>query len=316
VFSVLAITAPIYLVAAIGYLCTRAGLFGRGDMWVFGKYVINLALPCLLFNAMSQRSVSEVLNPVFVAAYASGSVVVMLAGVAWARRFGGKRLSEAAILAMGMACPNSSFIGFPVVLQLFGPTTAGVGLALALFVENFLTIPLALAIAGSDAGDEEDGTRGRRIRAALVRSLRSVARNPLIWGIVLGFLVALAGWRLPEPVARTVNIFAAACASLSLVVIGGSLVGTRIDRLRGDVLAVAFGKLLLHPLAVLVAVLLPPTMAHELQVAVVVMSAVPMLGIYPILAQQHGHDSMAAAAHLGTTVASFLTLTSLLWVLQ
>ena len=112
------------------------------------------------------------------------------------------------------------------------------------------------------------------------------------------------------------NIFAAACASLSLFVIGGSLVGTRIDRLRGDVLAVAFGKLLVHPVAVLVAVLMLPPMAHELQVAVVLMSAVPMLGIYPILAQQHGHDSMAAAAQLGTTLASFFTLTSLLWILQ
>jgi hypothetical protein len=41
-----------------------------------------------------------------------------------------------------------------------------------------------------------------------------------------------------------------------------------------------------------------------------------MLGIYPILAQKHGHDSMAAGAQLGTTVASFFTLTALLWVLK
>ena len=62
-------------------------------------------------------------------------------------------------------------------------------------------------------------------------------------------------------------------------------------------------------------VLLLPPMQRELQVTVVVMAAVPMLGIYPILAQKHGHDSMAAAAQLGTTVASFFTLTALLWLL-
>ena len=62
-------------------------------------------------------------------------------------------------------------------------------------------------------------------------------------------------------------------------------------------------------------VLLPP-MDRDLQTAVVIMAAVPMLGIYPILAQKHGHDAMAAAAQLGTTVASFFTLTSLLWLLQ
>jgi malonate transporter len=46
------------------------------------------------------------------------------------------------------------------------------------------------------------------------------------------------------------------------------------------------------------------------------MAAVPMLGIYPILAQKHGHDAMAAAAQLGTTVASFFTLTALVWLLK
>jgi malonate transporter and related proteins len=107
VLDILAITGPIYLVAAIGWLCTRAGLFQRADMRVFGKYVVNLALPALLFNALAQRSVAEVLNPVFIAAYAIGSVAANLLGLFWARRIAGKPLSAAAIVGMGMSCPNS-----------------------------------------------------------------------------------------------------------------------------------------------------------------------------------------------------------------
>jgi predicted permease len=82
------------------------------------------------------------------------------------------------------------------------------------------------------------------------------------------------------------------------------------------VIAAGAGKLFLHPLCVLAAVLLLPPMARELQVAVVLMAAVPMLGIYPILAQKHGHDTMAAAAQMGATVASFFTLTALLWAIK
>jgi len=317
VLDVLAITGPIYFVAAAGWLCTRAGLFERADMRVFGKYVLNLALPALLFNALSQRSVAEVLNPVFVAAYAGGSLLAMAAGVFWARRIAGKRLSAAAIVGMGMSCPNSGFIGFPLVAQLFGPVNAGIALALAMVVENFLLLPLALAIADSDLGEAgTTGSRGERPRAALLQSARGVARNPMIHGIALGFLFSLFGWRLPEPVAKAVNLFAMSTAALSLMVIGGSLVGLRARGMAGDVGAIAAGKLLLHPLAVLLMVVLLPPMERELQTAVVVMAAVPMLGIYPILAQKHGHDGMAAAAQLGTTVLSFFTLTSLLWLLQ
>lgn len=310
--SVLAITGPIYAVIALGYACTRAGLFERADMRVFGKFVIHLALPALLFNALSQRSAAEVLNPVFIAAYALGSVAANLLGVLWARRVAGKPVPAAAIVGMGMSCPNSGFIGFPLVAQLFGPANAGVALALAMVVENFLMLPLSLAIAESGAGDKGE----RRLAAVLAQSLRGLARNPMIWGIALGFLCSLAQWRLPEPVARTVTLFAAACASLSLFVIGGSLAGLQLRGLRRDVAVIAAGKLLLHPLLVLLAVLLLPPMALELQVIVVLMAAVPMLGIYPILAQKHGQDGMAAAAQLGTTVASFFTLTAAVWLVR
>jgi predicted permease len=314
--SVLAITGPIYLAAGIGFLCTRAGLFARSDMRVFGKFVVNIALPALLFNALSQRSAGEVLNPVFLAAYAGGSLAANLLGVLWARRVAGKPLSQAAIVGMGVSCPNSGFIGFPLVAQLFGPVHAGVALALAMVVENFLLLPFSLALAGSDPGEAAGQGRGERLRLALAQSLRSVARNPMIWGIALGFLFSLVGWRLPAPLARTVDLFALACGSVALFVIGGSLVGIPARGLARDVAAIATGKLLLHPLCVLAAVLLLPPMARELQVAVVVMSAVPMLGIYPILAQEHGHDTMAAAAQLGTTIAGFFTLTAILWALS
>jgi hypothetical protein len=315
--SVLAITGPIYLIVAAGFLCTRAGLFARAEMRVFGKYVIHLALPALLFNALSQRSVGEVLNPVFVAAYAGGSLVAMGLGIAWARKFAGKPLSAAAIVGMGMSCSNSGFIGFPLVAQVFGAATAGVGLALAMVVENFLLLPLALAIADSDLGDGvAAGTRAQLWRAALAQSLRGIVRNPMIHGIALGFLFSLFGWKLPAPVGKAVDIFAASCGAISLFVIGGSLVGVGAKGMVRDVSAVAVGKLLVHPVAVLVFVLVLPPMARELQVAVVIMAAVPMLGIYPILAQKHGHDGMAAGAQAGTTVVSFFTLTLLLYLIQ
>lgn len=313
--DILAITVPIYLVAAIGWLCTRAGLFQRADMRVFGKYVVNLALPALLFNALSQRSISEVLNPVFIAAYAIGSVAANLLGLFWARRVASQPLSKAAIVGMGMSCPNSGFIGFPLVAQLFGPVNAGIGLALAMVVENFLTIPMSLALADVGEGDARQG-RGARLRAALLQSLRSVLRNPMIWGMALGFAFSLLGLRLPEPLARTVDLFAMATASLALFVIGGSLVGVHVRGHAREMVAIAVGKLLLHPLCVLAAVLLLPPMARELQVAVVLMAAVPTVGIYPILAQRHGQDAMAAAAQLGTTIASFFTLTLLVAVMS
>ena len=68
--DILGITGPIYLAIALGYFLTQRGLFTRADMQVFGKFTIELALPALLFNALSRRSVAEILNWQYLTAYA------------------------------------------------------------------------------------------------------------------------------------------------------------------------------------------------------------------------------------------------------
>ena len=52
----LAITCPIYLVIALGFLAGHFGVFSRPDMRVLGSYVVKFALPALVFTALSQRS--------------------------------------------------------------------------------------------------------------------------------------------------------------------------------------------------------------------------------------------------------------------
>jgi predicted permease len=45
----------------------------------------------------------------------------------------------------------------------------------------------------------------------------------------------------------------------------------------------------------------------------VLLAAMPMMGIYPTLAQAHGQDDWAAVALVVTTTSSFFTLTALMW---
>ena len=184
--EILGITGPIYLAIALGYFVTQRGLFSRADMQVYGKFTIQLALPALLFNALSRRSVAEILNWQYLAAYALGTLLVVAGGLFWARRVQGKPLALSSVLTMGMACSNSGFVGYPVMMLTLGGTVAGVSLALNMVVENLLIIPLLLAVAGSE------GAPGQW-RQAFVQTLKGLLGNPMIWGIASGFLVSLLG---------------------------------------------------------------------------------------------------------------------------
>lgn len=313
--GVLAVTGPLYLLILLGWFAVRAGWFAKADMRVLGGYVLRLALPALLFNALAQRRFAEVLDPVFLAAFGGGALTSFTVGMLWARKAAGKPLGPSAIVGLGCACPNSGFIGASLVALLFGQSTAAIGLAMAMLVENFILLPLALSLA--EAGDGPDGeSRAARMRAAAAGILRSLVRSPLVQSLALGIAFSLLEWKLPVFAQRTVELLAASCSPAALVVIGGTLAGLRLGGWKREVIAIASCKLLIHPLATLGLVLLLPPMAPQLQQTVVLMAAVPMLGIYPVLAQQSGNDEMAAAAQLGTTVASFFTLSLAVALLQ
>ena len=51
-------------------------------------------------------------------------------------------------------------------------------------------------------------------------------------------------------------------------------------------------------------------------ISTLMMAAMPMMGVYPTLAQAYGKDDFCAVALLVTTIASFFTLSALLWLLK
>jgi malonate transporter len=310
--DILGITGPIYIAIGLGFATVRRGWFSAADIRAFGKFVLHLALPAMLFNALARRPIAEILIPGYLLAYLAGSLAVVAGGLFWRRRLCAEPVTLAVVKVMGMACSNSGYVGFPILLLTLAPV-AGVALALNMVVENLIVIPLLLALAERGRGE------GGAWWLVVAHSLARLARNPLIIGLAAGLLVSLSGWQLPQGLQRTVDLFAAASAALSLFVIGGSLVGLPLRGMLRAVAPVVAVKLLGFPALVFVAVqALPllglPPLSPALQQAAVLMAAMPMMGIYPVLALQYGLQGLAASAMLVATAVSFVTINLLLWV--
>jgi predicted permease len=308
VLEILAITGPIFLLIGLGYGAVRWGDYPAAGLAPLGGFVLRFCLPAMMFRAISQRALADVVEPRFLAAYAAGSLLVLGVGLVWARARGQGR-AAAAMTGMGMACSNSVFVGLPIALQLVGPDAA-VALALALMVENFLMIPLILALADSEAAAHQPLWR------AFGQSVLNLRRNPLVVAIVLGFVASWLQLPLPGPLLRAVDLLAGGSAAAALFYIGGALVGLKVGSLAAQVGGVAFGKLVLHPLAVWGGLLAFGPVAPKLQAAALVLAGAPMLGIYPILGQKYGQQAVNAASLLVATVASFVTLAVLVGLLR
>ena len=306
--SVLTITGPIYLLIAAGFVLVRTGVLARADMRILGRFVVVFCIPAQLLHTLSGLPIREVRHWNYLLAYLGGSLTALFAVLGFSRRVLKRSISLAATQGMGASSANTAFVGFPIVLQLIGPA-AGLALALVQLVENLIIIPLCLALS------DLQGQQGQA-RQILRVTVRGLLRNPMIIAIGMGLAISLLAIPIPAVLNKAITLAAAAAPPTALVVIGGSLVGLQLTGLRGELALVTVGKLLLHPMAVLACLLLMGALGapvpSPLLGAAVLYAAMPMLSIYPVLAQRHGHESFCAAALLAVTVLSFATVSTLI----
>ncbi|TBW37048.1 AEC family transporter [Siculibacillus lacustris] len=302
--SILAITFPIFLLILVGWGATISGITSAANIRGIGVFVIRLALPAMLFRALSQRPILALLDWNYLGVYVAGSLFAFGFVFLSARVFAKRDVADAAMMGLGSSSSNSGFIGFPIAVMVVGPD-ALVALSLTLIVENLVMIPIGLGLA-------ESGRRaGEPIHRILLFVLRRLTRNPMILGILAGCAASATGWLPPAPLQRAIDLLADASTAAALFAIGGALASLRLSTVGWDIGGIVSGKLLLHPLAVGLALLVLPAPAIAHQQAMLIFAASPMLSVYALLSQTYGHEKRAAAALLGATSLSFLTLTLL-----
>jgi malonate transporter and related proteins len=137
---------------------------------------------------------------------------------------------------------------------------------------------------------------------------REVARNPLIWGTLVGFLLNLAGFVPPAPLQAFLGRLADASIALGLIAVGAALRLESSPGLRGFSLWLLAVKLLALPLMAVVLGRLFGLAGLNYQV-VVLFAALPTASSAYILAMRMGGDGKSVAWLISaTTLGSMLTL--------
>jgi predicted permease len=309
VFSVLQIVAPVFVIIAAGYAALRLGYLEAVALVGLSAFVLKVALPALVFNALAGAPVGQTMEARYLAGYCAGSLVIFSVGYIWARR-DGREAGVCAMQGLGMSISNSGSLGYPIATLVIGTGAAPI-LAQTMIVENLVLLPIGLTIA------EMAGARVRSLGAVLAGIGRTLIRNPLLIAIAAGIAVAAAGVSLPYVMARPVALVGTAAVPLALFVVGGRL--AQLGAGGGapvEVARIVAGKLAGHPLAVGAALMLMPGLDPVLLAGGLIFAAAPMMSIYPIFGERFGMAELSATALLAATVCSCATLTVLILLLE
>lgn len=304
--QMLALTAPFFAVALIGYASVHRGLLHTSAVRPFNTFAFYFAAPSLIIAALSRQDFTALIDFPFLAGYLTAGLSIYGITALFGRWMFGLSWSESAVAGQGASVSNIGFLGLPLVLIAFGDAGA-VPVTLALVVDLVVLIPLTLAVL--------EGARGGRGSAGYARAASGLMFNPFIWSIILGLAASAIGG-LPVPVTTLLDFLGQAAAPVGMFALGMSLYGRPVSDGVGQVSMISLTKLVVHPALAYAA--LTGFGADPTWVAVgTVVAAMPVAGNVFIIAEQYStFTARASTAILATTAFAAFTAALVLALVQ
>ena len=307
-FAVLSTIFPVFALLFCGWLARKKDWLGVSATSELNRFVVNLALPALLFDIVANARLSDLMQPDFLILFV-GSTVLIFALTVVILAFRGRKFAEATMGGLNSSYANTGFMGFPLVLAIAGDDARPLILIAAL-------VTVCVLFAMTIVMMEFAGGKNNSSTSSPTSILWRVLRNPLVFTPLLALVFPLSGMTLPATVNHTLDLLGDAAAPCALVTIGLFLGERPLKQLRLSKLSVSLvtTKLILHPAIVLLLAWLFLDEVSELVIYSAILLAALPTGTGPfMLAEYYKEDaSVASDCILLSTAISPLSLAGIM----
>ena len=293
------LSTPLFILVFIGYGVMRWAHWPKVMSESLSRFVFSLALPAMLFHLMSDFSKLPPVDARLLIAFFGGCFIVFILGrfMAW-KLFKLDGVSQS-VFALGGIFSNNSMLGLPLAKMMLGdaalPSVALVLVFNSLILWTLVTISVELAKHGSFS------FRG------FFHTVKSVLKNPIVFGILTGTAWGLTGWKLPLLIVNTVGMVSGAAAPMALLSLGMGLAEYGIGGNWGQSISVCLLKLIGHPLAAWGIARLIGLPSMETQAIVLLASIATGVNVYLMARQFKTMEGVMATSLLLSTVLAAVT---------
>ncbi len=280
--TVLNITAPVFLLAAIGFVWVKLGFEYRVQFVT--RMAMTLAVPCLIFTALMRTEVEPEALAALSLATLLGYAIVMVVFFALVKAL---RLDVQTFLAP-LIFGNTGNLGLPLALFAFGEV--GLGYAVVVFA--------IMAILSFTIGIWMVAGRG---------SLKRVVQEPLVAATLLGALFLWQGWETPEFLTNALDLIGQMAIPMMLITLGVAVARLETNAMTQAVFLSVIKVVICVAAGWSAAVLFGlDTIAAAV---LVVQLATPVAVTSYLLAEKYGADAQPVAGLVvASTLLSVLTL--------
>ena len=289
----------------IGWFIKQIGLIDDHFANVANRYVFKVALPALLFRDLSKSDFKGKFDPQFVL-YCSIVTILMFSLVWIATEILMKDDTQKGAFVQGSCRSSAAILGMAFVQNMYSDT----GMAPLMIIGS---VPLYNVMAVITLSLFAPGG-GKLDTAKLIRTLKGIATNPIILGILTGMVWSLLHLPMPTILNTAVDNLGKTATPLGLMTMGGALKFGKAFARPKPLIACTFLKLVGYeavflPLAVLLG------FSHDMLVAIIIMLGSATTVSCYIMAKNMDYDGdFTSGVVMTTTLLSSFTMTIWLYI--
>lgn len=308
--EIINVLLPIFALMGLGFLAVKRSFFPASGVNGLILFVNNFATPCLLFYSISTQGIGHAFRLDIIGSFYLAALFCFVTGIYLAKPLFGIAGRNRIVTGFTGTFTNTVLVGLPIITRAYGPTALPVTFSI---IGVHAAILLTIGMLTMELSSREGASFDR----ALLRALRRVVSNPLIWGIAAGMTGALLDLHFAEPAAAFFTMMSSAVVPVSLFGIGGALAGFRLTESWQPALVATLIKLILHPVLVYLALVVMLQVPLEIARYAVLLSAMPAgVNVFVFASRYKMGTDVAANAILIGTVLSVLTLPVWLLILS
>ncbi|MGO4570848.1 AEC family transporter [Microvirga sp. 2TAF3] len=301
--------APFFGLIGLGFFCGKVVKQPEAGLAWMQFFLIYVALPCLFYRLIADKSLDQLTNWPFVLATTTATFCAFLLSFAEGWRHT-KDLPQSVMQGVAGSYSNIGYMGPPLILAALGQA-ASAPVVLIFVFDNLLLfslVPLLMSVAGL-----EKLTLSATVRKIVWR----VLTHPFNVATALGVAASYFHVELPSAANQMVTWLSGAAAPCALFILGVTVALRPLWKIPGEVPALVIVKLILHPFLVWILLSLVGDFGPTWTFAAITMAALPpALNIFVISTQYSVGVERASACVLMGTLASMITLTALLFVIR
>lgn len=313
-------TVPFILLALLGIFLKRRGMINDKFITMGNKVVFYFAIPTTIFRSIHRADLSEVLDTWFLVFNSVWLVLFFVATWVFAVLFMKDKLSVPPFV--NSAYRSSLSVVAPPLLALMFGVEHHPGIDPNIYAKGILSVSVLLILSYSTASilfavHDPDSRKGNSL---ILGILKSIAKNPVVIGVVLGLvfnvLMNTFDFGLPVFVSNTINPLANLVMPLAMICVGGNLAFHGFDTKFKYVVISVVVKLFIMPITAVIVAYLFGFRGSDLTI-IMILNALPMaVGAYVMQAELGGDTYIGASVLMLTMTLSAFTLTLFIFLFR